>query len=405
MNDQAIERLLKAEYSRQQSQAVLIASENYASSDVLRAQGSVLTNKYAEGYPGKRYYAGCRYVDEVEILAIQRLKELYDAGYANVQPHSGSDANMAVFHALLKPGDVILGMALDAGGHLTHGHKASVSGKLYQSYAYGLDEQGLVDYDSVVELAEKHKPKLIIAGFSAYSQVLDWARFSEIAKSCGAYLLADMAHVSGLVASGHYPSPLPYADLVTSTTHKTLRGPRGGMILAREASEVTRKVDRSVFPGLQGGPLMHVIAAKAVCFYEALQPEFKTYQQHVVLNAKAMAEVFSKAGLSVVSGSTECHIILLSLQGLDYNGHQAQTLLEEADIIVNKNAIPNDPLPPQKTSGIRLGTSALTTMGMVENQAKQLATWIVKLLSNQTDVQSVKQYVGALMKELKSLER
>jgi glycine hydroxymethyltransferase len=370
--DVQVEALIHKEQVRQQQQVVLIASENFASDAVRAAQGSVLTNKYAEGYANKRYYAGCEIVDEIEQLAISRLCELYNAGYANVQPHSGSDANMAVLHALLQPGDTILGMSLDAGGHLTHGHKASVTGKIFNAVGYGLDERGEVDYAQVERLAHQHKPKLIIAGFSAYSQVLDWAFFAKVAKSVGAYFLADMAHVSGLVAAGVYPSPIPHADIVTSTTHKTLRGPRGGMILAQSTSDVTKKIQRSVFPGLQGGPMMHTIAAKAVCYFEALQPEFKSYQQQVILNAKQMAKAWQDKRFTVISGEPACHMFLVSLSKCGLDGHQAQELLESLGVICNKNSIPNDPLPPQRTSGLRLGMSAMTTLGMNEQQAYDL---------------------------------
>ena len=356
---------MEAEAKRQEDHVELIASENYTSPRVMEAQGSVLTNKYAEGYPGKRYYGGCEHVDVAEELAIERAKQLFGADYANVQPHAGSQANAAVFLALLNAGDTVLGMSLDAGGHLTHGSHVNFSGKSYKAVQYGIDEQGYVDYDEVRALAQEHQPKMIIAGFSAYSQVLDFAKFREIADEVGAYLLVDMAHIAGLVAAGEYPSPVPYADVVTTTTHKTLRGPRSGLILARSNPEIEKKLNSAVFPGSQGGPLMHVIAAKAVAFKEAMEPEFKTYQQQVKKNAKAMAEVFMSRGYDVISGGTENHLMLVSLVAKGITGKAADAA-GLAHITVNKNSVPNDPQSPFVTSGIRVGTPAVTTRGFKE---------------------------------------
>lgn len=381
--DPPLWQAIEDEKGRQEDHIELIASENYASPRVLQAQGSVLTNKYAEGYPGKRYYGGCEYVDVAEELAVARAKALFAADYVNVQPHSGSQANAEVMMALLAPGDTILGMALPHGGHLTHGSKVNFSGKLYQAVEYGLDvNTGLIDYDEVEKLALQHRPKLIIAGFSAYSQVLDWQRFRDIADKAGAYLLADMAHVAGLVAAGLYPSPVPYADVVTTTTHKTLRGPRGGLILARANETLEKKLNSAVFPGMQGGPLMHVIAAKAVAFAEALQPEFKIYQQQVIANAKVMSEVLQSRGYSIVSGGTENHLILLSLIDKDITGKDADAALGRAHITVNKNSVPNDPRSPFVTSGLRLGTPAITTRGFKEQEVRQLSTWIADVLDD-----------------------
>ena len=378
---------MEAERVRQTDHLELIASENYTSARVLEAQGSVLTNKYAEGYPGKRYYGGCEYVDEVERLAIERAKQLFSADFANVQPHSGSQANAAVFLALLNPGDTILGMSLSHGGHLTHGASVSSSGKLYHAFHYGLDvATGLIDYTAVHELAQLHKPKLIIAGFSAYSRRVDWAKFREIADEVGAYLLVDMAHVAGLVAAGVYPSPLPYADVVTTTTHKTLRGPRGGLILAANHASRTaiphleKKINSAIFPGIQGGPLMHVIAGKAVAFLEAMQPEFVVYQQQVVKNAQQLAQTLQERGFPIVSGQTENHLLLVNLVGKSINGKQADEALGHAHITVNKNSIPDDPLSPMITSGIRLGTPAVTTRGFTESQMQLVGTWIADVL-------------------------
>lgn len=372
-----------AEQQRQEDHIELIASENYVSPCVLQAQGSILTNKYAEGYPGKRYYGGCEYVDVAETLAISRAKQLFGADYANVQPHSGSQANAAAMMALLKPGDLMLGMSLPHGGHLTHGSTVNFSGQLYQSIQYGIDETtGLIDYTALEELACVHRPKLLIAGFSAYSQLVDWARFREIADRIGAYLLVDMAHVAGLVAAGVYPSPIPYADVVTTTTHKTLRGPRGGLILARANEIIEKKLQSAVFPGIQGGPLMHVIAAKAVAFAEALLPEFKTYQTQVLLNAKTMAAVLQDRGYQIVSGGTENHLMLLDLIDKNITGKEADAALSRAHITVNKNAVPNDPRSPFVTSGLRLGTPAVTTRGFKEPEIRQITQWIADILDN-----------------------
>lgn len=373
---------IAAENRRQEDHIELIASENYASQWVLEAQGSVLTNKYAEGYPGKRYYGGCEYVDQAENLAIERARTLFDAGYANVQPHSGSQANAGVYLALLEGGDTILGMSLDAGGHLTHGAAPSFSGRLYQAVQYGLDTQtGEVDYDQVAELAQQHQPKMIVAGFSAYSGIMDWERFRAIADSVGAYLMVDMAHVAGLVAAGVYPNPVPFADVVTSTTHKTLRGPRGGLILARD-DRLARQLNAAIFPGVQGGPLMHVIAAKAVCFKEAATDAFKTYQKQVVANAQCMAKTFMEKSFNVVSNGTKNHLLLLDLTGKDYSGKDADAALGEAFITVNKNAVPNDPRSPFVTSGIRLGTPAVTTRGFKEPEIIELTGWICHVLDS-----------------------
>ncbi|WP_257389342.1 serine hydroxymethyltransferase [Tahibacter caeni] len=379
--DDTLAQAIAAERQRQEDHVELIASENYASPRVLEAQGSVLTNKYAEGYPGKRYYGGCEFVDIAEKLAIERVKQLFGADYANVQPHSGSQANAAVYLALLNPGDTILGMSLAHGGHLTHGAKVNFSGKLFNAVQYGIDPAtGLIDYDEVQRLADEHKPRMLVAGFSAYSQVLDWARLAQIAKSVGAYFFVDMAHVAGLVAAGVYPSPVPYADIVTSTTHKTLRGPRGGIILARANEDIEKKLQSMVFPGTQGGPLMHVIAAKAVAFKEALEPEFKTYQQQVVKNAKAMAAAIVARGFRIVSGGTENHLMLIDLIGRDVTGKDAEAALGKAHITVNKNAVPNDPRSPFVTSGLRIGTPAVTTRGYTEADCTELANWICDVL-------------------------
>jgi len=380
--DPALAQAIAAEDCRQEDHIELIASENYTSPQVMQAQGSGLTNKYAEGYPGKRYYGGCEYVDVVEQLAIDRAKELFGADYANVQPHSGSSANSAVYLALLNAGDTLLGMSLAHGGHLTHGAKVSSSGKLYNAVQYGIDEQGLIDYDEVERLAVEHKPKMIVAGFSAYSRVLDFARFRAIADKVGAYLFVDMAHVAGLVAAGLYPNPVPFADVVTTTTHKTLRGPRGGLILAKKNEEIEKKLNSAVFPGAQGGPLMHVIAAKAVCFKEALEPGFRDYQAQVVKNARAMAEVFVGRGYDVVSGGTDNHLMLVSLIRQGLTGKAADAALGSAHITVNKNAVPNDPQSPFVTSGIRIGTPAVTTRGFGEGECRELAGWICDILDD-----------------------
>ncbi len=379
--DPDLQRALAGELLRQETHIELIASENYASPRVLQAQGSVLTNKYAEGYPGKRYYGGCEFVDVAEQLAIERAKRLFGADYANVQPHSGSQANAAAYLALLTPGDAILGMSLDQGGHLTHGAKVSFSGKLFHAFQYGVHaDSGLIDYEQVEALAQAHRPKMLIAGFSAYSRVLDWARFRAIADSVGALLLVDMAHVAGLVAAGEYPNPLPYADVVTTTTHKTLRGPRGGMILARANETITKKLNSMVFPGTQGGPLMHVIAAKAVALLEALQPDFRDYQRQVVANARAMAAALAQRGYQIVSGGTDNHLFLVSLVGRAITGKDADAALGRAHITVNKNAVPNDPRPPMITSGLRLGTPAATTRGFREPEVRLVAGWIADVL-------------------------
>jgi len=378
--DDELAKAIADERQRQEDHVELIASENYASPRVMEAQGSVLTNKYAEGYPGKRYYGGCEYVDVAEKLAIARLKQLFGASYANVQPHSGSQANQAVFLALLQPGDTILGMSLAHGGHLTHGAKVNISGKLFHAVQYGVNEHGLIDYDEIERLAIEHKPKMLIGGFSAYSQLMDWARFRAIADKVGAYLFVDMAHVAGLVAAGVYPNPVPHAHIVTSTTHKTLRGPRGGFIVANASEELEKKLQSIVFPGIQGGPLMHVIAAKAVAFKEALEPQFKIYQQQVVKNAKAMAKTFITRGYKIVSGGTENHLMLIDMIGRDITGKDAEAALGKAHITVNKNAVPNDPRSPFITSGLRIGTPAVTTRGYLEADCVELTNWICDVL-------------------------
>ncbi|MCB1709079.1 MAG: serine hydroxymethyltransferase [Halioglobus sp.] len=381
--DDEIFSAIAEEERRQEEHIELIASENYASPRVLAAQGSSLTNKYAEGYPGKRYYGGCEYVDKAETLAIERAKALFGAAYANVQPHSGSQANAAVFLALCAPGDTVLGMSLADGGHLTHGASVNFSGRIYHAVQYGLNSvTGEVDYEQVEALALEHKPKLIIAGFSAYSRVMDWARFRAIADRVGAYLMIDMAHVAGLVAAGVYPNPVPFADVVTSTTHKTLRGPRGGLILARANEELEKKFNSAVFPGGQGGPLMHVIAAKAVSFKEAASPEFVSYQKQVVANARAMAATFIARGYKIVSGGTDNHLMLVDLIGKDYTGKDADAALGEAYITVNKNSVPNDPRSPFVTSGLRVGTPAITTRGFGEAETVELTGWICDVLES-----------------------
>ena len=376
----------KRESLRQEEHIELIASENYASKRILEAQGSLLTNKYAEGYPSKRYYGGCEFVDVAENLAIERAKELFKADYANVQPHSGSSANAAAYLALLEPNDTILGMSLDHGGHLTHGAKVNFSGRNYNGIQYGLHpETNDIDYEEVRRLAREHKPKLIIAGFSAFSGIIDWERFANIAKEVNAYFLVDMAHVSGLVAAGLYPSPVPYADVVTSTTHKTLRGPRSGIILAKKNDELERKLNSAVFPGSQGGPLMHVVAAKAICFKEALDPEFKNYIQQVMSNAELLAETIIARGISVVSGGTKNHIILVDLRDKGITGKDLEKLLGTLNITVNKNAVPNDPQSPFVTSGIRIGTPAITTRGFKEKEVEQVGNWISDVILNFDD--------------------
>jgi glycine hydroxymethyltransferase len=379
--DPELARALDGERRRQEEHVELIASENYASPRVLEAQGSVLTNKYAEGYPGKRYYGGCEFVDVAEQLAIERAKRLFGAAFANVQPHSGSQANAAAYLALVQPGEPILGMSLDHGGHLTHGARVNFSGKLFRATQYGIrPDDGEIDYEQVRRLAEEHRPKMIVAGFSAYSRVIDWARFAEIARSVGAYFVVDMAHVAGLVAAGLYPNPVPHADVVTTTTHKTLRGPRGGLILARANEELARKLNSMVFPGTQGGPLMHVIAAKAVALLEALQPEFRDYQRQVLANSRAMAARFLKRGYRVVSGGTDNHLFLLSLVDRNITGKDADAALGRANITVNKNAVPNDPRPPMVASGLRIGSPACTTRGFREAEVEQVVDLIAQVL-------------------------
>lgn len=393
---------ISKEITRQEEHIELIASENYASPRVMAAQGTVLTNKYAEGYPGKRYYGGCEYVDIVEQLAIDRAKQLFDASYANVQPHSGSQANAAVYLALLKPGDTILGMSLAHGGHLTHGAKVNLSGKIFNAIQYGLNiATGEIDYDQVEALAEQHKPKMIVAGFSAYSRIVDWQRFRKIADKTNAYLMIDMAHVAGLVAAGVYPNPVPFADVTTTTTHKTLRGPRGGLILAKENPDLEKKLSSLVFPGTQGGPLMHVIAAKAVAFKEALEPQFKIYQQQVVKNARIMAQVAMDRGFKVLSGGTDNHLFLMDLIDKGITGKDADAALSKANITVNKNSVPNDPQPPLITSGIRIGTPAITTRGFKDDEARELAGWICEILSdvkNEAVISRIKAQASELCK-------
>lgn len=401
--DDALWQAIEAERHRQEVHIELIASENYASPRVLQAQGTVLTNKYAEGYPGKRYYGGCDHVDRAERLAIERARQLFGADFVNVQPHSGSQANAAAMMALLEPGDLVLGMALPHGGHLTHGASVNFSGTLYRALQYGVNpETGLIDYEALEQLAKKHRPKLIIAGFSAYSQVIDWARFRAIADETGAFLLADMAHVAGLVAVGLYPSPVPYADVVTTTTHKTLRGPRGGMILAKANETLEKKLNSAVFPGVQGGPLMHVIAAKAVAFAEALTPAFKSYQHQVIKNAKVMASVLMERGFQIVSGGTENHLVLLNLIDKNMTGKEADAALSLANMTANKNTVPNDPRSPFVTSGLRLGTPAVTTRGFKEEEIRLVTGWIADILSdsqNESMIQSVLKQVLALCQD------
>ena len=380
VKDPELYKAIKDELIRQQQHIELIASENYASPRILEAQGSILTNKYAEGYPGKRYYGGCEFVDVAEQLAIDRAKELFKADFANVQPHSGASANAAVFLALLDAGDKILGMSLDHGGHLTHGSKVNFSGKIYESYSYGIDETGDIDYDEVQRLANEHKPKLIICGFSAFSGVLDFPKFREIADSIGAYLLADISHVSGLVAAGLYPSPVPYADVVTTTTHKTLIGPRGGLILAKENEELHKKLNSALFPGSQGGPLMHIIAAKAVCFKEAMEPEFIEYQKQILANAKELSNSLMEKDIDIVSNGTANHMFLVNLVKNNLTGKVLDAALVDAHITVNKNSVPNDPQSPFVTSGIRIGTPAVTRRGFKENEMNMIASWITDII-------------------------
>jgi len=385
--DEQLWNALEGERRRQEEHIELIASENYASPRVLEAQGSVLTNKYAEGYPGKRYYGGCEFVDVAEQLAIDRVKQLFGAAYANVQPHSGSQANAAVYFALLQPGDTILGMSLADGGHLTHGAKVNFSGKIFNAVQYGLNAQtGEIDYEQVEALAREHRPKMVVAGFSAYSLQVDWQRFRDIADAVGALLFVDMAHVAGLIAAGIYPNPVSIADVTTSTTHKTLRGPRGGIILARANADIEKKLNSMVFPGTQGGPLMHVIAAKAVAFKEAMEPEFRDYQQQVLSNARAMVEVMQQRGYKIVSGRTDDHLFLVDLIDKGITGKAADAALGAANITVNKNAVPNDPQSPFVTSGIRIGTPAITTRGFREVEARELAGWICDILDDIGDL-------------------
>ena len=373
---------IQEEELRQEQHIELIASENYTSQRVMQAQGSGLTNKYAEGYPHKRYYGGCEYVDKVEVLAMERAAELFGADYVNVQPHSGSQANAAVYQALVNPGDTVMGMSLAHGGHLTHGSHVNFSGKNYNAIQYGLNDQGTLDYEEIQRLATEHQPKMIVAGFSAYSQVMDWSKFRDIADSVGAYLFVDMAHVAGLVATGHYPNPMQYADVCTTTTHKTLRGPRGGLILARANEAIEKKLNSAVFPGQQGGPLMHVIAAKAVAFKEALEPGFKDYQQKVVDNAKVMAEVFQSRGFKIVSGGTENHLMLVDLIAKGITGKAADAALGAAHITVNKNSVPNDPQSPFVTSGIRVGTPAITSRGFGTEEVREMTGWMCDVMDN-----------------------
>ena len=401
MRDLEIQKIIEKEKERQRNNIELIASENFCSKDVREAVGSALTNKYAEGYPGKRYYGGCLYVDEAEELAKQRVCEIFGADHANVQPHCGSSANMAVYRAVLNHGDKILGMSLDAGGHLTHGYKLSFSGSDYEVYSYGVDkETEMIDYDELEKLALEIKPKMIVAGASAYARFIDYKRFREIADKVGAYLLVDMAHVAGLIAAGLHPNPVPYADFVSSTTHKTLRGPRGGLVLCKE--EYAKQLDRAVFPGLQGGPLCHVIAGKAICFYEALQPEFKEYQEQVIKNAKVLCDTLKEEGFRIVSGSTDNHMVLVDIKNsVGVTGKQLETRLDEVGITVNKNSIPFDEEKPAYTSGIRVGTPAMTTRGFKEEEFKKVALWISRIAHNIEDddvKEEVKKEVSELMK-------
>jgi len=392
--DQEVWDAVQKELTRQEEHIELIASENYVSPSVLAIQGSILTNKYAEGYPAKRYYGGCEYVDVAETLAINRAKELFGADFANVQPHSGSQANMAAYFACIAPGDTIMGMDLSAGGHLTHGSKVNFSGKIYNAILYGLDPKtGEIDYNQVETLARTHKPKLIMTGFSAYSRIVDWERFRRIADEVGALLISDIAHVAGLIATGLYPSPIKTADITTTTTHKTLRGPRSGMIMAKSNPDLEKKINSAVFPGSQGGPLCHIMAAKAVAFKEAMQPEFKGYQQQVMTNAKAMAKVVMQRGYDVVSGGTDNHLFLLSLINKDITGKDALEALSKANITANKNSVPNDPRPPMVTSGLRIGTPAITTRGFKEGEAEQIAHWVCDILddiNNQKTIERIK---------------
>lgn len=395
---------IQREETRQEEHIELIASENYASPRVLEAQGSVLTNKYAEGYPGRRYYGGCEHVDIAEALAIDRARELFGAAYANVQPHSGSQANAAAYLAMMDPGDTLLGMSLPHGGHLTHGAKVNFSGKLFNVHQYGIDEStGEIDYDAMAGLAREHKPKVIVAGFSAYSRVVDWQKFRDVADEVGAFFMVDMAHVAGLIAAGLYPNPVPIADVTTTTTHKTLRGPRGGLILARENPDLTKRFNSLVFPGTQGGPLMHVIAAKAVALAEALQPEFKDYQQQVLTNARCMAQTLIDRGYKIVSGGTDNHLMLVDLIKQEITGQDAEDALSRANITVNKNAVPNDPRPPRVTSGLRIGTPAITTRGFREAETAQLTGWIADVLDELTNPSDLDALVDRLRDDVLEL--
>ena len=404
--DEELSGALQGELRRQEEHIELIGSENFASPRVLAAQGSVLTNKYAEGYPGRRYYGGCEFVDVAESLAIERAKSLFGADFANVQPHSGSQANVAAYLAMMDPGDTLLGMSLPHGGHLTHGAKVSFSGRFFHAVQYGVDPaSGEIDYDQVDRLAREHRPKVIVAGFSAYSRVVDWQRFRDIADEVGAWLMVDMAHVAGLIAAGIYPNPTPIADVTTTTTHKTLRGPRGGLILARENPELTRKINFNVFPCTQGGPLMHVIAAKAVALAEAAQPEFRAYQLQVLANARRMAATLMERGYRIVSGGTDNHLMLVDLIGHDITGKAAEDALSQANITVNRNAVPNDPRPPRVTSGLRIGTPAITTRGLLEEHAAQLGHWIADILDVMHDEQAREAVVQRVREEVLELTR
>lgn len=397
--DPEVARAIEAEGERQNSHIELIASENWVSKAVMAAMGSILTNKYAEGYPGRRYYGGCQCVDVVEDLARDRAKKLFGCDYANVQPHSGAQANLAVFFAMLKPGDKILGMNLDHGGHLTHGSPVNISGSYFETSFYGVNDQGVIDYDMVREIAKREKPKLIIAGASAYARIIDFKKFREIADEVGAYLMVDMAHIAGLVAAGLHPSPIPYADVVTTTTHKTLRGPRGGMILANQEAAEKFNFNKAVFPGIQGGPLEHVIAGKAVCFQEALQPEFKAYQTQIVANAQALAKGLTERGVKLVSGGTDSHLMLVDLSEEDVTGKELETRLDEAHITCNKNTIPNDPRSPRVTSGVRLGTPAVTTRGMKEADMDVIAGAIAMVIRDEGYVAQARRMVESLTKK------
>ena len=404
--DEELSEALQGELRRQEEHIELIGSENFASPRVLAAQGSVLTNKYAEGYPGRRYYGGCEFVDIAESLAIERAKSLFEADFANVQPHSGSQANVAAYLAMMDPGDTLLGMSLPHGGHLTHGAKVSFSGRFFRAVQYGVDPaSGEIDYDQVDRLAREHRPKVVVAGFSAYSRVVDWQRFRDIADEVGAWLLVDMAHVAGLIAAGIYPNPTPIADVTTTTTHKTLRGPRGGLILARENPELTKKINFNVFPCTQGGPLMHVIAAKAVALAEAAQPEFRAYQLQVLANARRMAGTLMERGYKIVSGGTDNHLMLVDLISHDITGKAAEDALSQANITVNRNAVPNDPRPPRVTSGLRIGTPAITTRGLLEEHAAQLGHWIADILDVVHDEQAREAVVQRVREEVLELTR